>query len=430
VTADDGPVQLGHAPSGLGRDFWWLWTASATSNLGDGIRLTALPLLAAAMTANPTAVAGVTAATYLPWLLFGPVGGAIADRSDRRRMIIAVQVARAACVGVFAVSLAAGGASLLALYAVALCIGLGEVVVDGALQAVIPLVTPRDRLDAANGRMGAAELLANEFLGGPVGSLLFALAAALPFAIDALTFSLAAVAFTRVSAPQVRGRPTTSTSLFADVREGVRWLSRHRLLRTFAVAMAVTNLGYAAGSSMLVLLVTDTFEASGIAFGLLLSGAAAGGFVGTLLAERAASWLGRGRAMGVTLTIGAVLFLAVAVAPTIWVAAAAWTLISLTTGAFNVIGRSLRQTIIPDRMIGRVIGAFRVLGYGAVPIGALGGGVIATAFGIRAAFAAGFVINLLAALLFARVATERAVADAVARAASISGHDGVQPPAP
>lgn len=123
-----------------------------------------------------------------------------------------------------------------------------------------------------------------------------------------------------------------------------------------------------------------------------------------------------------------VLFAAVAVAPTIWVAAAAWTLISLSTGAFNVIGRSLRQTIVPDRMMGRVLGAFRVLGYGAVPVGAIGGGVIATAFGIRAAFAAGLVVNLAAALLFARVVTEPAVADAAVRAGRTVGDDTAKRP--
>jgi len=111
-----------------------------------------------------------------------------------------------------------------------------------------------------------------------------------------VTFGLGALAFTQVRAPQVAGRPSSSTSLLHDVSEGVRWLSRHRLLRAFAVSMAVTNLGYAAGSSMLVLLVTDTFGASGIAFGWLISAAAAGGFVGTLLAERVARRTGRGRA--------------------------------------------------------------------------------------------------------------------------------------
>jgi len=117
------------------------------------------------------------------------------------------------------------------------------------------------------------------------------------------------------------------------------------------------------------------------------------------------------------------LFAAVAAAPTIWVAAAAWTLITLSTGMFNVLGRSLRQTIVPDRMMGRVMGAFRVLAYGTVPLGAIGGGIIATALGIRAAFAAGFVINLMAALLFARVVSGSTVSDALAQAARTAGDD-------
>ncbi|MDQ3538392.1 MAG: hypothetical protein M3415_06325 [Actinomycetota bacterium] len=122
-----------------------------------------------------------------------------------------------------------------------------------------------------------------------------------------------------------------------------------------------------------------------------------------------------------------VLFAAVAVAPTIWVAAAAWTLISLSTGAFNVIGRSLRQIIVPDRMIGRA-GGLPGARVRRGPRGAIGGGVIATAFGIRGAFAAGLVVKLAAALLFARVVTEPAVADAVVRAGRTVGDDTAKRP--
>lgn len=405
------------APAGgLGRDFWALWTAAASSNLGDGIRITALPLLAAALTTSPTAVAGVTAASFLPWLVFGPVGGAIVDRSDRRRLVIAVNLVRAAGVAAFALAVATGHASLVLLYAVALLVGLGEVLADSAYQSLIPLVAPRGRLDAANGRWSAAELVANEFLGGPVGSFLFAAAAALPFAVDAVSFGVGAAGLTQVHAPAAGARSASSTRLLDDVVDGLRWLWRHRMLRTFAICLALTNAGWTAGSALLVLLVTDTLGAGPIAYGWVIAAGALGGLVGSLVAERVARRLGRGRTMGATLTVAAVLFLGVAAAPSTWLLAAVWAAIVLVTGVFNVVGRSLRQMIVPDRLMGRVVGAYRLFAYGAVPLGALSGGVIATAFGVRAAFVAGFAVNLLAAVLLARAATETAIAQAVSAA--------------
>lgn len=287
---------------------------------------------------------------------------------------------------------------------------------DSAYQSLIPLVAPRGRLDAANGRWSAAEPVANEFLGGPVGSFLFAAAAALPFAVDAVSFGVGAAGLTQVRAPAAGARSASSTRLVDDVVDGLRWLWRHRMLRTFAICLAMTNAGFTAGSALLVLLVTDTLDAGPIAYGWIIAAGAFGGLVGSLVAERVARRLGRGRTMGATLTVAAVLFLGVAAAPSTWLLAAVWTAIVLATSVFNVVGRSLRQMIVPDRLMGRVVGPFRLLGYGTVPLGALSGGVIATAFGVRVAFVAGFAVNLLAAVLLARAATETAIAQAVSAA--------------
>ncbi len=418
MMADGGAAAPTEAGSGalppLGRDFAALWAAAATSNLGDGIRVTALPLLAAALTPSPTAVAGVTAASFLPWLLFGPVGGAIVDRSDRRRIAMATNAVRAVALAAFALAVASGRGSLVALYAVALLVGVGEVLVDSAYQSLIPLVVPRARLDAANGRWHAAQMVADEFLGGPVGSLLFVVAPALPFAVDALTFGAGALGLTQVRAAAARTRVASTTGLAADVREGVRWLWRHRLLRTVAVALALTNAGFTAGAALLVLLVTDTLGGSPLAYGLVISAGAVGGLTGSLVAERIARRIGRGTTMGASLIVGAALFLAIAAAGSVEVLAAVWTVVVLAGGVFNVVSRSLRQTIVPDRLMGRVIGAFRLLGYGTIPLGALAGGVVADAFGVRAAFVAGFAVNIAAALLLTRAASDGAVADAVA----------------
>ncbi len=347
--------------------------------------------------------------------MFGPVGGAIVDRSDRRRLVIAVNLVRAAGVAAFALAVATGHASLVLLYAVALLVGFGEVLADSAYQSLIPLVAPRGRLDAANGRWSAAELVANEFLGGPVGSFLFAAAAALPFAVDAVSFGVGAAGLTQVHAPAAGARSASSTRLLDDVVDGLRWLWRHRMLRTFAICLALTNAGWTAGSALLVLLVTDTLGAGPIAYGWVI---AAGAWGTRRLARRRARrpQAGQGAHHGRDADRGGRAVPRGRRRPSTWLLAAVWAAIVLATGVFNVVGRSLRQMIVPDRLMGRVVGAYRLFGYGAVPLGALSGGVIATAFGVRAAFVAGFAVNLLAAVLLARAATETAIAQAVSAA--------------
>ncbi|HEY5891025.1 MAG TPA: MFS transporter, partial [Acidimicrobiia bacterium] len=184
------------SPSKLSPDFWRLWWAAATSNIGDGIRVTALPLLMATITRDPVIVSGVTAATLAPWILFSLPGGAIVDRANRRTLMIAGQAVRALFVTVLAVAVAMGWESVLLIYATAFVIGTGEVFVDTSLQASIPMLVDETQLEDANGKLLAVEFVTNDALGGPVGAWLFATAAFLPFGFDAVTFLLAAFLIT------------------------------------------------------------------------------------------------------------------------------------------------------------------------------------------------------------------------------------------
>jgi MFS family permease len=164
----------GEEPDRLGLPFWQLWSASTLSNLADGLVKIALPLVAVTLTDSPGLVAGVAVAVTLPWLLFALPAGALADRVDRRKAMVTANVVRAAAVAVLAATAVLGlessTAAIWALYAVALLLGTAETIYDTCAQSILPQVVPRDRLPRANGRLIAAELTANEFVGPPLGA--------------------------------------------------------------------------------------------------------------------------------------------------------------------------------------------------------------------------------------------------------------------
>lgn len=413
-------------PSGFQR----LLAAAISSNLGDGIRLTALPLLAATVTRDPLAIGAVTGITMAPWLL-GPIGGAIVDRGDRIRIMQLGQVARGGAVAALGVAAGMGDVTLWMVYAVALLIGIGEVLVDSALQASIPALVEPAQLEQANGRMVAGMTISGEVVGGPVGGLLFTAGAGLPFLVDASTFLLAAVllvgvqlrprerqtAREPVAVPVGAGSGGTGvvdggaedpvvpppTRFWADVREGMAALWDHDLLRPLAGVVGLVNVGTSAVGALLVLLALDELGLSEAGFGFLLGIGAVGGLLGSLAADEMRILFGR---PAVLLTAG--VFVAtgewlVAFSQTWQVAALGIALVAFAGGTFNVVGRSLRQAVVPDELLGRVIATFRVVGVGGIPVGAFLGGTVASLTSVRTAMALAAGLLTIAAVLLGRV---------------------------
>src|SRR6266536_2834104 len=256
--------------SALGPKFWRFWSASAVSQLGDGIRITALPLLAAVITREPLPVAAVSAAVWLPWLFFGLIGGAVVDRVDRRRMMEVGQLARLFVMGGLAGAVFAHAESIWLLIVVAFLVGVGEVFVDTALQAVVPAVVEEARLDEANGRLIAAELLANELVGPPIGGFLFTIAHAVPFVGDAASFGASGVllATLRGDFKATHGDRSPS-SAWRDMKEGVSWLFHHPVLRPIAFAIGAINFGVMAFGGVLVLFAREILHVGAVGFGLI-----------------------------------------------------------------------------------------------------------------------------------------------------------------
>jgi MFS family permease len=407
----------GEEPRRLGVPFWRLWSASALSNLADGLVKIALPLIAVTLTDSPGLVAGVTLAVTLPWLLFALPAGALADRVDRRIAMVTADIVRATAVAVLAVPLVLGfessAAAIWALYALALLLGTAETVYDTSAQSILPQVVPRDRLPRANGRLIAAELTANEFVGPPLGGLLVAAGVAAAFATPAALWAAAvgALLLLRGSFAVPRAEPTT---LRADVAEGLRYLWRHRLLRTLAAMTGLFNLATNATFAVFVLYAVGPDSAMGlteVAYGLLFATLAAGSLIGALLADPIIRRLGRSRSLLVGLLggVGTVGILALTTVPL--VIAAAFLIGGLTNALWNVVAVSLRQRITPDRILGRINSSYRLVAWGTRPLGAAAGGLLGELLGLRAVFAIAAAL-ILATLLGMPQVTDTAISTA------------------
>lgn len=373
---------------GLGAPFWRLLTASAMANAGDGVFWVALPLLAVGITTEPALVAGVTVASRLPWLLFALVAGVAADRTDRRRLMVALDAVRAAAILGLGAAVVAGTASMPLLYAVAFVLGVCETFHDTAAQTLVPAVVARERLEPANGRLMGVELLANQFVGPPLGGLLAAIALSLAFGTAAAGYLGAGLLLATVPGAFRAATPAAATSIRTELAEGVRYLAHHRLLRTMALVVGGLNLFGGAVWGVLVLYVVapGPLGLDEVGFGLLLTVVAVGSIVGTLGASVVERLLGRANLLAATIAGIAVQHLTLALTDSAVVVALVLGTGGLVLGAFNPVFVSFRQRVVPDRLLGRVVGTFRLLGLGTLPLGALMGGVLAQAFGLPAVF--------------------------------------------
>jgi MFS family permease len=418
------------SPPRLGSAYAKLWTAASVSFVGDGVYYTALPLLAASLTRDPLGVAAVEVAGHLPWLLLALPGGALVDRWDRRRVMWLADAYRALVVAALAAAIVAGWASIPLLGAAGFLLAVGGTIFNPASMSIIPAIVSREpaRLERANGRLAAAQTIGEHFLGPPAGGLLFSLAQPLAFAANAVSFAVSAVliasirgrfapAAGRGSAPyQARGRaqadvagPRPRVSVRAEIGEGLRWLAGHRLLRALAIMAAISSLGFAAWSAILVLFVQDRLGLGAVGFGLLWTGVAVGALLGSLVAARLSRRFGAGRVLIVSAVLFGATILGIGVSASPWVAGALLGVLGAALTVWNVVVVSLRQRITPDRLVGRVNSAFQLLSMGMLPLGAALGGVLARTLGVRAPFLISGVVLLVMAVVAMPVVTARSV---------------------
>lgn len=414
---------------GLPSAYWKLWLASAGSNVADGMFWIALPLLAVRLTDSPGLVAGVVVASRLPWLLFALVAGALADRLDRRRTMVLVNLFRGGVLGALALAVFADLATLPLLYVVAFVLGVAETLFDTSAQSIMPSLVEPDRLSRANGRLYAVELTMNQFVGPPVGGFLAALAIGLAFGAGAAAYLLAATSLFTIAGSFRPVREGPPTRMHHEIAEGLRYLFGHSLLRVLAVMVGLSNLASSAAFSVFVLyaVAPGPIGLDEVGFGLLITALAIGNVVGSFFVERLERRLGRANLLAISMTGFSATILAPALTTSAPAIAAIWIVGGVIGIAWNVVTVSLRQRIVPDRLLGRVNASYRLLAWGTMPVGAALGGLAGEVFGVRSVFLIFGGLGLL--LLLGRlVITDRAIEAAELAAEAAAAPSADDPP--
>ena len=427
------------AKTKLGASYWKLWSATTVSNLGDGIVSIAYPWLASAVTRSPLLIALSAVVSRLPWLIFTLHAGVITDRFNRKRIIVAMDSVRGL------LTIAVGTVVYLerdslpslneltsltdletnySLYSVilvtAFLFGLAEVLRDNSAQTLMPAVVEDKDLEKANGRMWSAESLTNSFIGPPLGSFIIAIAIFLPFFVDAATFFFAAALIASMKptvksfSPEAKAGPI---NFKAEIKEGFAWLWSHTLLRPMAIILGLINGIAALSAAVFILFAQEVLNTTVFIFAVLGTAAAVGGILGGLLGPKVSEKIGSGRSLA--LALFAMPFCTLLIGFTShW--QVVWILVALSTFTgvlWNVVTVSLRQSLIPSNLLGRVNSVYRFFAWGTIPVGSLlGGGLVAILEGpfgreiaFRCIYFVGAALGFLLFLFATRVLTTEAI---------------------
>ena len=383
----------------LGKDFRLLLLSVTSSCTGDGMFLTAFPLLAALLTRDPVLISGITIATKLPWLLFSLFTGAISDRMDRRRLMIGADITRCAIVVLLAVTIITDHSNIWVLYACAFSLGICETLHTNCAQGILPDIVEPDQLMIANAKFTSAQVTSAQFVGPSLGVILFNTATALPFAADAITFASSAALIKAI--PNVHGVEAPTTKLRDDMLDGLRFLRDNPILRRLTAILATLNFFYFAAAALLVLYTSDLLHSGELTFTTLSVGAALGTVASRFIVSRFSTRFGSTGTITLALWVWAVSSVGIAFTSNRYVAIASYVILGIGNGLWTIINTTLRQQLTPARMLGRMNAAFRTVSWGVVPFGAAFGGVAARYLGLRGPFIV-FAIVMVASAVFAR----------------------------
>jgi predicted MFS family arabinose efflux permease len=379
------------APRRFGAGFRWLIASSWVSNLGDGIAIAAGPLLVASMTHDPILVALAALLQWLPPLVFGLYAGALADRLDRRLIIVTVDLMRAVVLVLLTLAVATDVVSIWLVLVAMFLLGTAEVFADNTSATLMPMLVHRDDLAIANARLTTGFITVNQLAGPPIGAALFALGHAVPFAAQAVVVALGAVLISRVALPPHGRGPAPDTHIRHDIAEAFRWVLHNAAVRTLVLTIFVFNITFGAAWSILVLYATERLGMGPIGFGLLTTVSAVGGLVGTL----SYGWITRRVSLGNLMRIGLVFetltMLSLAVTTTPWVAMLIFFAFGAHAFIWGTTSLTVRQRTVPTDLQGRV-GSVNLVGvFGGLVIGSGIGGVLAQHWGVTAPFWFAFV---------------------------------------
>ncbi len=373
-------------PPRLGVPFRWLLASSWATNLGDGVALAAGPLLVASQTSDPRLVALAALLQRLPWLVLGLYAGTLADRLDRRLVVLAVDLVRAGVLTVLALAVATGRAPVAVVLPALLLLGTAEVFADTTSRTLLPMVVDRRDLAVGNARLQAGFLALDQLGGPPLGAALFAAGAVWPFACQAVLVALGALLVSRLVLPPHGQDREVRRHVRHDVVEGLRWTLHSPPVRTLALTILVFNVTFGAAWSVLVLYASERLGLGAVGFGLLTAVSAVGGVLGIA----SYGWLTRRVRLGDLMRVGLVvetlthLVLARTTRPAVAMA------VLLVFGAHAFVWGTTSVTVlqraVPSGLLGRVTSVHAMCSHGGLVVGAAVGGLLAQRAGLTAPF--------------------------------------------
>ena len=371
-------------PARLGTGFRWLLGSSWASNLGDGLMVAAGPLLVASQTHNPLLVAGAAVVSQVPWLLFGLVAGALADRLDRRLIVIVVDSLRVLVLAGLCVVIVTGRVDITLVMVAMFALGTAEVFADATTGTLTPMLVEKADLGIANARIMAGFVTVNQMVGPATGAFLFVVGMAVPFVVQASCIALAVVLVSRIGTPKGPVRENVDTHVRQDIVEGVRWLIGNRPVRTLALVIVTFNITWAAPWSVLVLWAIQRVGIDEAGFGLLTTATALGGLLSTL----SYGWLERQLplALLMRLALGSevVFHLGMALTTSPWAAYPLMFFFGAYAFVWGTLSNAVRQRAVPTEFQGRVGSVYMICVMGGMLIGSSLGGLIAHWGGIAA----------------------------------------------
>lgn len=365
------------------RDFRLLTSGRVTSQLGDQLQFLALPLLVVALTGSATQAGLVLGAQTVVYLAFGLVAGALADRWDRKRTMIACDLGRAALTATIPLADAIGTLTMPQLYAVAIANGALGTLFGAASSSALPNIVPDRQLPQALGALGAISNTVR-ITGAAIAGAAYAMGRAVPFIANVASFLVSAATVHAIDGTfqQDKTKPEAPTprEVLRDIREGLTWLRHQRVIRTLALLDAGDALRYGAGY-LLIFTLAQELEATPTQIGIVFTGAALGALLGNLVAPKLTHRYALGRLSIAMLWIEALAFPFYAIAPTWWLLLVVAFAESVVSPVYNVALDDYRLARTPDHMRGRVTAGVDTLTTGASAIGAMACGALIAAIG-------------------------------------------------
>ena len=374
------------APVRLGRSFRWLLSSSWVGSVGDGIALAAGPLLIASETRSAFLVAAAAFLQRLPWLLLGLQAGAIADRVDRRLLLVCSEAFRAFVIVVLAIGLLGGYVAVWWVLTAMLLLGTADVFSNTTSGTLMPMLVSKEDLGLANSRLQGSFVVCQQMIGPPVGAFLFAIGRAWPFVAQAVIVVAAVLLVWQIGTRKLDSVSSRPTRIRSDIREGMQWLLGHPPVRTLALIILSFNITWGAAWSVLVLYALHHLHMSKVGYGLLTTSSAIGGLLAVLLYSRLEQRWSLGNIMRVCLTLEVFTHLSLALNSSAWIAVIIMFIFGAYAFTWATVSTTVRQRAVPTNLQGRVSSVYLIGLFGGLVLGQIAGGVIAQQWGVVAPF--------------------------------------------